>query len=271
MRYDDKQLKAVQNTELEVLKEIIRVCEKNDLTYFTVGGTTLGAIRHNGFIPWDDDIDIGMMRDDYEKFIQIAPAELKKGYTLTHFIYDENVPTYFAKVRKDGTKFVEEYTENMDIHQGVFVDIFPYDNYPDDEALREKYKWKTKFWNQLFIAKSVDRITYNLNKNFRVLNIIRKTLHILMKPVPKSYLFEKTDRAFREYNDQTATMVISRGIDVFLNDIGDLLPPGEHDFETIKVKIPANPDRVLTLQYGDYMELPPEEDRYNHAPALLEV
>ena len=271
MKYEDSQLEKLKKIELSILEAIIKVCEENDITYFTVAGTTLGAIRHNGFIPWDDDIDIGMMRDDYERFLQIAPAELDKGYTLTHFIYDNNVPTYFAKVRKDGTKFVEGYTRNMHIHQGVFIDIFPYDKVPEDRKLRKRYNRAAQFWNQLYIAKSVDELTFHSKRHINILKTIRKALHILMKPVSKSYLFKKTDQALRKYNDQDTDKVSSRGLDLFFCNLEDLVPPSEHIFETIKVKVPANPDRVLTKQYGNYMKLPPEEDRYNHAPALLEI
>ena len=107
MKYTDDQLHKLQDTELEILQEIIRVCNANNITYFTVGGTTLGAIRHNGFIPWDDDIDIGMMRDDYEKFLSVAKTELAEGFSLTYYYTDPNSPTYYAKVRKDGNEFVE--------------------------------------------------------------------------------------------------------------------------------------------------------------------
>ena len=270
MRYSDEQLKELQKVELGILAEIIRVCEKNGLMYFTVGGTTLGAIRHNGFIPWDDDIDIGMMRDDYERFIEIAPQELAEGYTLTHFKYDEEVPTYFAKVRKDGTKFVEEYTKDIDMHQGIFVDVFPFDIVPQNKMLRKLYNSRAKLWNQLFIAKSVNMPSFHPKKHKVLLTVIRKSLHVLMKPVSKEILYSEADRAMRAYNKRKGKKVSTRGLEVFCCDIKDLLPPEEHVFEDMKVLIPANADAVLKQQYGAYMQLPPEEERYNHAPTLLD-
>ena len=110
MEYKPEELKRVQEIEVEILQEIIRVCEEYKLQYWVAYGTLIGTLRHNGFIPWDDDIDIGMMREDYEKFIEVAPSALKKGYTLQHFKTDPKTPTYHAKVRKDGTQFVEWYT-----------------------------------------------------------------------------------------------------------------------------------------------------------------
>jgi lipopolysaccharide cholinephosphotransferase len=99
MKYTAEQLRMLQEVEYSILAEIIRVCESEKIPYFTVGGTTLGAIRHSAMIPWDDDIDIGMLRDDYEHFLKIAPQKLKSGFTLTYFATDKNAPTYFAKVR----------------------------------------------------------------------------------------------------------------------------------------------------------------------------
>lgn len=271
MKYEESQLKKVQEIELEILEEIIRVCENNNIVYFSVAGTTLGAIRHNGFIPWDDDIDIGMMRTDYEAFLEIAPKELRKGYTLTHYSYDKNVPTYFAKVRKDGTKFVEEYTKKMDIHQGVFVDVFPYDYVPQSNSKRRKYNRKVKFWNQLYIAKSVSELTFHPKKYRGLLLLVRKILHYLMLPVPKDYLFKKTDQAMKMYDNGEEKTVSSRGLELFYCDESDILPPSAHSFENTRIMVPANSDKVLKKQYGDYMKLPPENERYNHAPAILEL
>ena len=132
--YTKEQLEKIHSTEVEILSEIIRVCSENDIPWFTVGGTTLGAVRHNGFIPWDDDIDIGMLREDYDKFLALAPSCLKEGYILQHFTVDKRTPTYFAKVRKDGTEFIEYSNHSLPIHHGVFVDIMPYDRIPEDQG-----------------------------------------------------------------------------------------------------------------------------------------
>lgn len=155
MQYSPETLKKVHETEVEVLREVIRVCEENDIPYFSVAGTTLGAVRHDGFIPWDDDIDIGMLRDDYERFLRIAPSKLKKGYTLQHFSVEKNAPAHFAKVRKDGTEFVEENMRHIKMHHGIFVDIFPHDFVPDDEAQMLRHHRRVVMYNQLYLAKSL--------------------------------------------------------------------------------------------------------------------
>lgn len=108
--YYGEELKKVQECELEILAEVIKVCNENSIEYFVIGGTALGAVRHSGFIPWDDDIDIGMTRDDYERFLKIAPSKLKSDLFLQYYVTEPNSPTYFAKVRKNNTQFVEYYT-----------------------------------------------------------------------------------------------------------------------------------------------------------------
>jgi lipopolysaccharide cholinephosphotransferase len=269
VKYTDDQLHKLQDTELEILQEIIRVCNANNITYFTVGGTTLGAIRHNGFIPWDDDIDIGMMRDDYEKFLSIAKTELAEGFSLTYYYTDPNSPTYYAKVRKDGTKFVEPYTKNIKMHHGIFVDIMPYDFAPEDKKERKKYYRRIYFWNQLYIAKTVCVASMIETKNQKVISVARHILHFVLAPVSKKYLYEKTDKALRRYNKKNTRCVSSRGLANFESEIDDLLPTTDHEFSGILVKIPRNADKLLRIQYGDYMKLPPLDKRYGHAPLLL--
>lgn len=271
MKYEDSQLKRLQETELEILKEVIKVCDDLDITYFSVGGTTLGAIRHNGFIPWDDDIDIGMLRDDYEKFLKHAPNKLAEGYTLIHFIYEKNTPTYFAKIKKDGTKFVEKYARKIKMHQGVFIDIMPYDEIPDNELELKKYKRRVKIWNQLYIAKSVRTATFASTKHKRLLTCIRTILHTLLIPVSKEWLFICTDKAIRSFNGKGCNRVSSRAIPAFECKIEDLLPVRNHTFENLNIAIPCNAEKLLETQYGNYMQLPPEEKRYSHAPIELKL
>ena len=119
------ELRKLQLTEIEVLDEIVRICKKHKLQYFLLAGTCLGAVRHSGFIPWDDDIDIGMPREDYEKFLNIALDELDEKYFLQYYKTDENYYLGFAKVRKNNTSFITKGFEKKKGHQGFFVDIFP--------------------------------------------------------------------------------------------------------------------------------------------------
>ena len=272
MKYTKEELKKIQKIELDILLELKRICEKHNLTYFSIGGTTLGAIRHNGFIPWDDDIDIGMLRGDYEKFLRIAPKELKKGYTLQHFYTDENCPTYHAKIRKDKTVFKETAMQDLPIHHGVFLDIMPYDKIPENKIKQVVYLTSVFVLRQLYISKLISVTTYTKDPVRIVFgNYVRKTLNFLLKPMSRKKIFNFLQRVITYYNDSNSNFVTIKGLDVFISRLDDLLPVKNHIFEYIEIPIPVNYDKVLRTQYGDYMKLPPEEKRYTHKPCCLKL
>lgn len=123
-------LRMLQLTELEILTEFARICDMHGLRYYLVGGTLLGAVRHGGFIPWDDDIDVAMPREDYDRFAQLAPRELAEEYFYQCPDTDPNYYLSYAKIRQNGTEVYEERFKNSRFHKGVFVDIFPLDFCP---------------------------------------------------------------------------------------------------------------------------------------------
>ena len=137
MSYSEEELEQLHKVLYEILGEIIRVCDMLHIPYFIQGGTAIGAFFENGILPWDDDIDVGMTRENYERFLKEAPAVLKKDYFLQWIGSDPHTPFYFAKLRKNGTKFVEDVSEGLDMHHCIFVDIFPYDKVPDNQTLQK--------------------------------------------------------------------------------------------------------------------------------------
>lgn len=128
---DNETLRKLQLVELEIANEIKRVCVENNIKYFLESGTLLGAVRHGGFIPWDDDMDIGMMRDEYEKFLKIAPEKLSSEFILQTWKNEKDYSLTFAKVRKLDTIFLEYEFKDSSMHNGIWVDIFPYDSVPE--------------------------------------------------------------------------------------------------------------------------------------------
>ena len=136
-KYTDIELITLQTELYRILDEITRICKKHDIPFFAIGGTAIGALYDQGILPWDDDIDIGMTRENYNRFIEIAPKELSNDYFLSWIGTDPHTPYYFAKVKKNNTLFVEELFKNVPMHQGIFVDIFPFDRIPDNRLLRK--------------------------------------------------------------------------------------------------------------------------------------
>lgn len=269
--YSDSQLKKLKQTELDILSEIIRIVTKHNIQYFTVGGTTLGAIRHNGFIPWDDDIDIGMLRKDYNRFLSVAEKELNGKYYLLNFNKNKNFPSYFTKVFKKGTKFVEEESRKLKYEKGIFVDIFPFDNLPNDDKQRKKYEHKIYRLNQLFKSKILWKISnVSVSDRSLVKKIIRVVLHLLLIPVSRRFLYKKLDKAMTKYNDINCLFVSSAGQKYHENLLTNLIPTKPHKFEYLEVMVPNDFDAVLKNQYGDYMKLPPVERRKTHLPVELD-
>ena len=268
--YTTEQLNKLHEIEIDILQEIERVCDELNIQYFANYGTLLGAVRHKGFIPWDDDIDISMLRIDYDRFIKEAPKLLKKGYVLQHFLLDSNTPTYHAKVRKDGTRFAEDYIENMPIHQGVFVDIFPYDKTADNKAEQKRHMRKARLARHLYVSKSVAQSTFAKDPIKKAIsNIIRKSIHILLIPIPKKYIFSLVDNAMQAYNKKDTKHIHCCTEEIQSYD--DIFPIIKLKFENITICAPHNWDAFLRNEYGDYMELPPENKRYTHSPKVLDL
>ena len=267
-----EELKEIQLIELDILKSVTDLCNENNINYFIIGGTLLGAVRHKGFIPWDDDIDIGMSREDYNKFIAVAKEKLADDLFLQTFQTEPESPFYFAKVRKNGTKFVEYYCKKLKINHGVFFDIFPFDNIPDDDVLRKKQLREVKFWSNLFIAKNVTGSSVPQNTFLGKLKIILRTIsHVALIPIPKQFLFEKLDSAAQKYNSTECKMKSYVEYPRTMIRSADIENLEVIEFEGLSVCCHGNAEDSLERQYGDFMTLPPENQRVGHRPYILEL
>ena len=132
MVIDSIKLENLKRAELEIFKHFVLCCEKLGVTYFLMDGSLLGAVRHKGFIPWDDDIDVGMMRKDYEILIAKAQTLLPEYLFLQTYKTDKGVMNNFAKIRDSRTTFIETSQKEQQINHGVYIDIFPLDGFPED-------------------------------------------------------------------------------------------------------------------------------------------
>lgn len=233
--------------QLDILSDIANFCEKNNLQYFLAYGTLIGAVRHQGYIPWDDDIDICMPEPDYDNFLAIYCSDI---YKVIHNGNTQNYSVNFAKVHDERTRFQEAYSEENSY--GVFVDVFPLHGY------KNHWQWlKCQYALRLIRIKiSVWHKQKSLYKN--VANLICK---FLLKIFPLSYLAKYREHVAREMNYEKAK---------YVHSFGGTINPFEKEwfnsykkvlFEGRYYKIPEQYDKVLRTSYGNYMQLPPESER----------
>lgn len=245
-----------------MLKECIRICEKYHLRYFLLGGSALGAVRHSGFIPWDDDIDIGMPRKDYEKFLSVAQLEFKNSFLQTDAT-DPMYPLPFAKIRNSKTTFIQKEFSHLDMNHGAFIDIFPLDGYPTNKFIRMIHVYLFRIYRATILHKlgikkieTKRRLFISIYAVFIPLNRLREKLNNLMKKVD----YEKSNVII----NWNGTWQLKEAVQKDLFGEGNQVK-----FEGITVMIPSNSDGYLKSLYGDYMTLPPIEKRVN--PHLANV
>ena len=249
-------LKRLHGAQLEIMDEIHRICRKHGIRYFLDSGTALGAVRHKGFIPWDDDVDIGMLRDDYERFLDVAGKELKERFFLQHKATEPRYQKYNAKLRLRGTFFPEEGTEGYS-QRGIFVDIYPFDYCGNtrEEAIRSVRRERKMLRFLRF------RQTGESRRGLKAL------LYRVCGLVPESSVEKRYLRFCRRYRTgkfltcYSYRMLQSKDL-VFPREV--LEGCEETAFEDRKYDIMSAWDAYLRIMYGDYMVLPKESDRVCH-------
>ncbi len=251
-------VEKLQKIELDIFREVISVCEKLHLKYFLLGGTLLGAVRHQGFIPWDDDIDIGMMREDYEVFLAKA-QELLPKHLFLQTNQTDNWPANFAKIRNSNTTFVETSVGKREMNHGVYIDIFPLDFYPTCKIKQMFFGFK----NKIYVEKISSIFTggtslHGWRKGLVncVASLICPTVEIALKK--RERLFKKQKQSLLVANHCGAW---GKKEIVPVEWYGDGC---ELSFEGLRVRAPIHYEKWLTQVYGDYMQLPPEEKRVTH-------
>ena len=268
--YSNEELKKIQQIELKLLKVIAEICLNLGVEYFLIGGTALGAIRHGGFIPWDDDIDIGMTRENYNKFIEEAPKLLPSEYSLQTPSSEINTPYYYTKVRVNNTVFKEYCNRTLNINHGVYIDIFPFDNVPDDDSLSLRQFRKVQRLIRLFSLRQIPDISSRPTSFLTMLkSLIRRTIHCIVRVLPYKFICRRLETEFTRYNNVYTSALACLNFPVIKTEYilkSDLYPLIKHKFEDSEFCVPNNYDKYLTTHYGDYNTLPEQTKRFAHKP-----
>ena len=254
-------LKKLREVQLEILKEIDRICKKNNIEYFLIYGTLLGSIRHKGFIPWDDDLDIGLTRDNYNKFLEACMKDLDSSYFLDYLKTNENYHLPFAKIRKNNTTFVEENAEDLMTHKGIYVDIFPLDRIKNRDSLLTKFK--------VITIRTLIETVFLKKKMHENAKFARHPLYVrLLSILSLKNIFKLEDYIVKSLSNDKGNYYISLfGSYPYKKDcfkIDKLFPLQDVTFEGKTYKAFKDYDYVLKSLYGNYMTLPPIDKRVNH-------
>lgn len=262
-------LRQLQLEELKILKETIKLCEKYNLSYFVLGGTFLGAVRHKGFIPWDDDIDIGMPRADYERFISIAKSELNYPYEVRHFSIDKSYKHYFTKLINKKIIIVRE-DASKNIEQNIWIDIFPLDGMPNNFFVRKLHMLKLLF-HRLLLQYSKIETGINIKKKRSIFEFLLIKIGFICTKVfsfnTEKQLY-KIDALLKKYDYEKSSYVVN-----FMGayKFKEMFPKSYYqaavlyDFEDIKVYGSPEYDKILTQMYGAYLTPPKESQRFSHS------
>lgn len=247
------EINELQKIQLSMLKDFDAVCQRHRISYQLFSGTALGAVRHKGFIPWDDDIDVVMLREDYERFFDSASKELDSNKYYVQREFSEHWPMFFSKLRLNGTTYIEKYhSHDAKIHQGIYIDIFPSDNLSDSRLMQKLQYIASK----IVIAKSLYVRGYETNSTVK--KCFMQFCRILPTEPFKSLCIRRNDSSslkvhtffgggkkfersifFREWFEQSVKM----------------------RFEDSEFPVSAHYDEMLRVMYGDYMIMPTLEQR----------
>ncbi|MDD7913385.1 LicD family protein [Polaribacter ponticola] len=261
------EIKDIQNKLLEIIEYFDAFCKENSITYYLMGGTALGAIRHKGFIPWDDDLDVFMTFDNYQKFLLVAKNNLNADY----YLQEENTkewPMFFSKLRLNGTTFIEEDTKYRDMHQGFYIDIMCLNKTSKNLFLR-----KLQFLAaRIITAKTVSK------KGYITDNKIKKIGMKFFSVIITSRIEKKLTSYIRRFNEKKMDYVGHFfGRAKFPNTsfpIHYLGKPKNVKFETLVLPVPEKVEKYLILRYGEkFMEMPDEKTKslYPQHAAIVDL
>lgn len=274
MKYTPEILTRLHDTLFEIIEEIERVCSILGVENFAIGGTAIGVHFWQNILPWDDDVDFGMLRDDYTKFVREAPALLGEEFFLQEYSTEPNTPFYWVKVRKRTTLFLEDGVEWCDMCHGIFVDIFPFDRTPNNPLLerfhRAEVAWFTSAFSLYPWWQRRGEIPREKSLYYRKSVVSRLLLGLLYRGVGRDWLYRKMNKEAGWFNGDsrcTYANVVRLGIDKASYD--SLRNPRKAPFGPIEVNVPRDLEEYLHHHYPTLRKDIPEEQKVNHAPLRL--
>lgn len=261
MQLTKEELRKLQMVEFELVSEVDRICRKNNIKYTLYAGTLLGAVRHKGFIPWDDDADIAFLPEEYDKFFHACETDLDKE---RFFLQDYRTDVYYrwgyAKLRRNNSAFLREGQEHMKSHSGICIDLFTLYNVPDQQILRKLY-YSAFFLIRKTLYSEVGRVSEK--------GLIKRTLFSVLSKIPKDAVFK--------FANSILYFEPAENVDLMYIPMGErckygipkrcLLENTELEFEHKMFFAMSGYDEILKIAYGNYMEFPPMKDRESHNPA----
>ena len=268
------QVTSIQKADMLLIDKLDEICRKLDIGYFICGGSMLGYARNGGFIPWDDDIDVAMLRADYDRFMAEAGALLDDRFFLQTRQSDPEIPYLFSKLRLNNTEYITQYNERRAFHKGICLDIFPFDFIPNDPKEQEEFKKEV-----LALSAAHNRVVNNRMPEpidpIKPRNA-RERYYKLYGKAKRAYFRSQSLRKTQQAYLAKATSLNKKAKELGLTTVAsfvpsytyikleDLLPYQDVLFDGHRVKVPRRPDVFLTMQYGDYLQLPPKHNRVAH-------
>lgn len=270
--YSKDDIKSIQRIEIESLKVFIELCKKLEIEFMLYGGTLLGAVKYKGFVPWDDDLDIALMRKDYDKLIKYGPSLLPAEYEIQHPSINKISPFSYIKFRRRDTMLVDYFTYKLKMNHGIYFDIYPIDNIPDDDILMYKqYKEFSRLAN-LFYFRQVKNVRYpSKNLSDLVKTLAFRFKYLFLRCIPHKYFVNKMYKTMTRYNEISTKRQGNYFHSSPVNHFNGIYPLIEVSFEGLDLKIPKGYEVNLFNRYGDISKLPPEEERFGHKAYILKL
>ncbi|MDO4930645.1 MAG: LicD family protein [Bacteroidales bacterium] len=272
--YTPEELARLHKELYDILAEIVRVCDACNIPYFIQGGTAIGAFFEQSILPWDDDIDLGLTRENYNRFIKEAPALLGKDYFLQWPGSEPHTPYYFAKVMKRNTLFVEEDFEHLQMEKGIFVDVFPFDKVPDNQRLQKIHRVVCNFFNCCFMGKEIWMWNHIRKPQIKKPHSNRGFIPCFFNwlvdvTLPKMTIYRILSALQGMFNKRQTTyynMVLMKRDHISVASIEN---PQRVPFGNLTVWAPSDLETYLRHHYPRLRRYIPKEEQMNHRPVYL--